>query len=330
MRLPDEKLRGALALTVALAVGSCGVLATGPQADLARPDATAIAQSAVSGPAADFPVVLGDPYKIDGFEYTPADTWNYDEVGYATSEPGESVTASHKTLPLPSYIEVTSLENGKTILVRVERRGPLTNARLVGLSAQAQAILEAEEGTAVRVRRVNPPESQRAPLRQGQAAPGRLDTPMSLVAVLKRKLPKAGAASLTDKAESPANAPAGEIPKAKSPRITVEKVLGTDNPVVAEPPEINTVAMVDTDQLPKSDPAPKDNIAAGAFVVQAAAFSSKENAKKAARILNGFVDPKGKFFRVRIGPYTSRGQADAALAKARAAGYKDARVIKAG
>jgi rare lipoprotein A len=68
----------------------------------------------------------------------------------------------------------------------------------------------------------------------------------------------------------------------------------------------------------------------GAFVVQAAAFSNEANAKRAANSLDGFVQKSGRFFRVRTGPFTNRGQAEAALAKVRAAGYSDARVFTSG
>jgi rare lipoprotein A len=79
-----------------------------------------------NGPAADYPVVIGDAFTIDGVTHTPTDQLNYDAVGYASVSPqdGVAVAASHKTLPLPSYAEVTSLESGRTILVRVENRGP--------------------------------------------------------------------------------------------------------------------------------------------------------------------------------------------------------------
>jgi rare lipoprotein A len=133
-----------------------------------------------NGPAADYPVVLGDPFTIDGVTYTPADTWNYDAVGHALSgrEGGSSVSAAHRTLPLPSYVEVTSLETGKTILVRLERRGPMSGNEPGGTFARRRrAAGHRRAADARRVRRVNPPEVERALLRAGQPAPARLDTP---------------------------------------------------------------------------------------------------------------------------------------------------------
>lgn len=70
--------------------------------------------------------------------------------------------------------------------------------------------------------------------------------------------------------------------------------------------------------------------ATGAYIVQAAAFSERSNATRAAKAVGGFVEPSGRFYRVRIGPFAERGQAEAALAKARDAGYGSARVFTTG
>src|SRR4029079_18969912 len=80
--------------------------------------------------------------------------------------------------------------------VRIERRGPMTGNELVALSPDALTQLGIAPGAPVRVRRVNPPEDQRALLRAHQPAPLRMDTPMPLVEVLRRKLPGAAAAPI--------------------------------------------------------------------------------------------------------------------------------------
>src|SRR5690606_2278478 len=189
MRLPDDRLsarfvRLAGALIPALALVACGA-GSGASRSLAAP------VSPEYGPRADYPVVVGDPYTVAGVTYTPEDVLNYDEVGFVAADAagGSGVTGSHHTLPLPSYVEVTSLETGRTILVRLERRGPMDGHELIALSPGALGQLAAAAGTPVRVRRVNPPEDQRALLRLGNEAAPRLDTPMTLVEVLKRKLP---------------------------------------------------------------------------------------------------------------------------------------------
>jgi rare lipoprotein A len=129
----------------------------------------------------------------------------YDEVGYASAYAdeisggatanGEALnpaghTAAHATLPMPSYAEVTNLDTGKTILVRINDRGPAGGGRLIALSSGAANDLGMSSNgrTPVRVRRVNPPEQEKAALRMGQKAADRLDTPPQLLTALRKKL----------------------------------------------------------------------------------------------------------------------------------------------
>lgn len=138
-------------------------------------------------PVSDTPVRVGAPYKVRGTTYTPAAQPGYDMLGYATwygNESGNQVangerfrpnwlTAAHKTLPLPSYVEVTSLDTGRRILVRVNDRGPFgESARIIDLSrGAAEALGVRGKGKAgVRVRVVEPAEKDRAALRKGKAA----------------------------------------------------------------------------------------------------------------------------------------------------------------
>ena len=65
-------------------------------------------------------------------------------------------------------------------------------------------------------------------------------------------------------------------------------------------------------------------------MVQAAAFSSADRARRAAGVLEGKVSQAGRYFRVRTGPFATRGEAEASLAKVRAAGYSDARILTNG
>ncbi|HEX7751428.1 MAG TPA: SPOR domain-containing protein, partial [Novosphingobium sp.] len=65
------------------------------------------------------------------------------------------------------------------------------------------------------------------------------------------------------------------------------------------------------------------------LVVQVAAFASRQNADRAAASLGGSIEPAGRFFRVRLGRFATQAEAAAALAKAKAAGYSDARIQRA-
>ncbi|WP_435200924.1 SPOR domain-containing protein [Qipengyuania sp. 902] len=297
------------------------------------------AADALTGPAADYPIVLGDPFVIDGQTFTPVDTMNYDRVGYiaADEEGGGGVTGAHKTLPLPSYVEVTSLETGRTILVRLERRGPMTIDRLLALSPGALAQLGAIDGAPIRIRRVNPPEEHRAMLRQGEEAPLRMDTPASLVEVLKRRLPDAGSASLRDPRQDavtgrepdtatiPAIDPSADLPApGESRSVTTEASEQNDSQEltlvkIAEPDPVP--AIDDAEQFNPTLPTPSDR---GGFVVQLGAFSVRANAERLANKIDGFITPSGSLSLVRVGPFASREKAAQALAKLQGAGYRDA------
>lgn len=341
----------------AVSLAGCGVIGGGGD----RPQALAAADP--TGPAADYPMVLGEPFTVEGTLYTPADTLNYDIVGYAALDDGAGVTLAHRTLPLPSYVEVTSLASGKTILARVERRGPMTGRELIALSPAAAAQLGEGAGAAIRLRRVNPPEKDRTELRAGRPASDRIETPKSLVEVLRRKLPASGAASL--RAETPPKPALAAAAAAPAPKTVVAAAPAPAQPsppkaavtayplkpLTSEAPSAKPVVVARAETAPVSfrlvgqqpnarrpavaGPAPKPPVAAPAhggdgFVIQAGAFASEANAKRAAAALGGYVSESGKYYRVRTGPFASRGQAEAALAKVRAAGYSDARVYTAG
>ncbi|MCB2065393.1 MAG: SPOR domain-containing protein [Erythrobacter sp.] len=365
MRLPDSRnvrrFHAAL-LTATVLAGLAGCAS----AREAAPQAAA-APAQRTGPQADYPVTVGDPYVIDGVTHTPVDVLNYDEVGYlAVDEGARGYSGAHHTLPLPSYVEVTSLETGRTVLVRLERRGPMTSNDVVALSPAALAQLGASAQTPVRVRRVIPPEEQRAVLRAGNAAPLRMDTPMSLVAVLQRRLPASGSATLNatphvphplesvdiaassatpapmpmelpqvavvEPVPAPLVAPIPEPAPALEPvdLLQVAAVEPVPAPAVENPvlPSLDDPAPV-VAEAPAEAPAPAP-AAEGRFVVQAAAFANPDNARRAANVLGGEIVQSGNLYRVRTGPFATRGEAEASLANVRRAGYSDARILTSG
>ena len=298
----------AVASTLGCVLTGCSVVPGGGQAGVDSASSGA-ARTIDNGPAADYPVTVGDPFIIDGVTYTPLDTLNYDEVGYAAmGDPGEpGVTGAHKTLPYPSYVEVTALDSGRTALIRIERRGPMDNGRLISLSPMAAAQLGVGEGAPVRVRRVNPPEDHRAELRSGREAPLRMETPQGLLDVLKRKLPVVSPPTLT---QPPA-------------AVTTEKGEEVSPPPLPTAPSES--AEPTSDDV-KAAPAATAKAPTAGFVVQIGAFSMRANADRLAKRVNGHVAERGQLALVRVGPFESRGQAEQALAKLRSEGYRDARI----
>lgn len=112
---------------------------------------------------------VGAPYQIDGRWYTPKVEPDYVETGVASwygdafhgklTANGEifdkrRISAAHRTLPMPTVVEVENLENGRRVVVRVNDRGPFAKDRIIDLShAAADALGFTAQGTAkVRVR----------------------------------------------------------------------------------------------------------------------------------------------------------------------------------
>jgi rare lipoprotein A len=189
MRLPPRARRAtALALLPLLLVAGCATREKAPPAP-------------ASGAAVPPGVKLGRPYQVFGQTYVPVDDRAYDETGIASwYGPGfhagptangetydqDALTAAHRTLPLPSWVEVTNLQNGRSLVVRINDRGPFVDGRIIDLSRAAARQLGIDgPGTArVRVVRVFPegdwaratPPLGGAPVRLAAAAPAPVTT----------------------------------------------------------------------------------------------------------------------------------------------------------
>ena len=120
---------------------------------------------------------VGEPYDIDGITYRPVVDEEYDEIGIASwygpkfhgkrTGNGEifdmnAVSAAHQTLPMPSMVRVVNLENGRSLAVRINDRGPFVRGRIIDMSRRGAQLLGFRyKGTAeVRVR-IMPEESHR-------------------------------------------------------------------------------------------------------------------------------------------------------------------------
>ncbi|MEL7302206.1 MAG: septal ring lytic transglycosylase RlpA family protein, partial [Pseudomonadota bacterium] len=110
---------------------------------------------------------LGKPYEIRGVWYTPRENPHYDATGIASFYAGDfhnkktangewfdmnALTAAHKTLPLPSYVIVENLNNGRRLKVRVNDRGPFVDGRIIDLSKRVAELLGMARAGLARVR----------------------------------------------------------------------------------------------------------------------------------------------------------------------------------
>lgn len=116
--------------------------------------ATVIKEIAPPPPTGTYKV--GSPYEINGVWYYPEENPYYDEEGIASwyGDPfhgrqtanGEiydmnELTAAHKTLPMPVYVRVTNLENGRSLVLKVNDRGPFVSGRIIDVSRRAAQLL---------------------------------------------------------------------------------------------------------------------------------------------------------------------------------------------
>lgn len=149
-------------IVLALAVASCssGSYTVGPNTRMPDDDELPTGSQGVKRK-------VGNPYKVAGVWYYPKEDPHYDEVGYASwygpdfhgkaTANGErynmnSLTAAHKTLPLPTFVKVTNLENGRSIVLRVNDRGPFVKSRIIDVSRRGAQLLGFDKQGVTKVR----------------------------------------------------------------------------------------------------------------------------------------------------------------------------------
>jgi len=226
----------------------------------------------------------------------------FHKVRTSTGEPYDmyGMTAAHKTLPLPAYVRVTNLQNGRSIVVRVNDRGPFVGHRIIDLSYTAAAKLDMlRDGTAmVEVRSIDPA----APFAVPAAPPG---TPLT-----------ASAAPGT-----PVAAPAVAAPPVAAPAVAAPAVA---SPPVASPPVAAPPLTAATSVTPLPPP----------LFIQAGAFADPNNAARLADRLksSGYLQVfvrqdviAGRtLYRVRIGPVPGVPEYDRIVTALEQVGVRDA------
>ena len=222
------------------------------------------------------------------------------------------MTAAHKTLPLPAYVRVTNLQNGRSCVVRVNDRGPFVGNRIIDLSYTAAAKLDMlRDGTAmVEVRVLQPVDPA-------------LDTHLTVASVGALPLASPPAVSSPGTARQPAlREPPRAAARVRPPRLPLQPPLTT--PPVATPAAVPPVIK----------PAPVTSAPVRTLFVQAGAFAAPDNAQRLADKLRSegytqvFVRDDliagRKFYRVRIGPIPDVPQFDRIVAALEQEGVRDA------
>ena len=266
---------------------------------------------------------VGVPYQIGDTWYYPSEQPDYDETGIASwygptfyghaTANGErfeagALTAAHRTLPMPVNVRVTNLDNGKSLIVRVNDRGPFAKGRIIDLSERAAALLGyKEQGTArVRVTFVS-----RADVNGGSSFPS--EGPPEIASAVQAA--PTGRIASTDLDPVPGTSVA---PPIRTGDLPAPPVRTADAAAAAQPTGIVTTV-----------PVP----AATHLYVQAGAFSSYPNAVRLQTRLGGavhistIVQNGQKLYRLRLGPFDELGDADQALARLSGLGSNDARIV---
>ena len=193
-------------------------------------------------------------------------------------------TAAHKTLPLPSFARVTNLDNGESVIVRVNDRGPFHDGRVIDLSYAAAVRLGiTQRGTGnVEVRALTPGEdnllADKPSRRERRAA--------EAAATVAAATPPATArrASDMDKLVGALPAPAARPAGSAQPAATQPATLETGPVTVSALPAVAPVAAAARPlpaSVPAATPSPSLQQQVGNVLLQVASFASRENATKA-------------------------------------------------
>jgi rare lipoprotein A len=284
---------------------------------------------------------IGKPYKINGVWYYPHVDYEYSETGIASwygpgfhgkrTASGEvynqnDLTAAHRTLPMPSLVRVTNLENGRQLTLRVNDRGPFAHGRIIDISRRGAQLLDFQQNGTARVRvEIMADESRQMALAAGaysaaDAAGG-----------------QGGSSGIVSADGQAAAAPAGKVTEEKLAPLPGVKSAPASTTIAAASAKANPSTAGKTIAAPvKPDgKVTKVPVRATGVYVQAGAFTNQANANRLrsrlaklgpTRIDPVFVDNQ-RFYRVRVGPIASVAEADRILSQVIGAGQTQARII---
>jgi rare lipoprotein A len=294
---------------------------------------------------------VGNPYQIDGVWYYPQVDYAYRETGIASwygpkfhgksTANGEvfdqyQLTAAHRTLPMPSMVRVTNLDNGRSIVVRINDRGPFKNGRIIDLSTRSAQLLGFHRtGTAkVMVEILEPESRQLASLAQTRQGADTAPEAVPLVAVQTVPLDgsringgtvNGGAVNGSTVGGNMVDGAAAVVP-APAAATQVQSGIQTGIQTASRPP----LTEPEPDGKVTRQPVHATNI-----YVQAGAFVQRDNALRLGARLSVFgptsitesLKGQQRFYRVRLGPVGSVEDADRLLATLLENGHRDARVV---
>ena len=267
-------------------------------------------------PPANPHYVLGDAYQADGIWYYPRESYEARETGLAMVYPaghpdfttdGElfdqsAMAAAHQTLQLPAIAQLTNLENGRQVLVRINDRGPTTPHRLIEVTRRTATLLGIPFDGVVRVQLEVLPKESQAAVEAVPGAPKLQLTSAPIGDVTQSDLPPPGSAA--------------------APRNVVAQQAAPAPTDVAATPNIRL-----PETLTQVPPHPGNlYVLLGTF--QGFQYANMQRARVGldANVVSRFENG-APAYRVIMGPFTTVPQADEALDQALRAGVTDARIV---
>lgn len=281
-------------------------------------------------------------YKVNGDTYRIVkDPQNFSQTGLASSYGEEArgnttalgeqfdpngLTAAHPTLPIPSYVRVTNLANGRQLVVRVNDRGPYTQGRIIDLSKAVADRLNLSNNTKVKVDFINvaPDGTLSGPgtigttvAKQSYALPARPELGSSNMGTpMQQDVPVPNGAAVhpidNSSLNTGDNAPTTTAGNSRSGFLGAPSAVPAGVLEGSEPePAVSAAAIAAA-----ASAAVAANVSAGgSYVVQVGALSSAERAQSWQQSLSqkfgvpGKVAASGSVYRVQLGPFSSRQQA---------------------
>lgn len=265
---------------------------------------------------------VGQPYQIDNIWYYPREQPDYDETGIASwygptfygkttangeTYTGDDLTAAHKTLPMPVNVRVTNLDNGKSLVVRVNDRGPYARGRIIDLSRRAAELLDVmKSGTA----RVRVTYLSRSNLGDGKPPS---DTPPEIANALPAKPSGKVDSAALGILPGATVAPPAKVASLPAPAPIPAQMFADTQPTG----QVTAVAVPSSTRL----------------YIQVGAFSNMQNARAMLGKVGGdlrisTLQRGGQtLYRVRTGPLNSVQDADAALSRITGSGANDAHIV---
>ncbi len=320
-------------------------------------------RSPANKPSASPHYKVGKPYRVKGKLYYPAEDPDYEAYGVASwygrdfhgklTANGERfdmnrLSAAHTTLPMPSLVEVTNINNGRRIVVRVNDRGPFADNRLIDLSREAarQLGFERKGLSRVRVRYVGPaPLLAKAPKISQRLVDRPSRTPLSKTTRATTRFVLGEAKRSAARAVAPILVSATPTPMPLTPTISVSMAPVSMAPVSASPVSKPPTSLIPTSTTqtssspatssPPDNPTPKSS-AGPLYLIRVAALSSLDNIEALKEQLKEIgqlrlarleTDSGAVLYRINMGPFASLETANKQLEAVRGAGYKDAGLI---